>query len=138
GGRPIASKEIAFYRDGTQTESVLFNSGGAGVRNLEAVLEPLSNEENLRNNRLVRVMNVDPRRPRILYVEGEPRWEYKFIHRAIAFEDPSLRMVTILRTTQNKIYRQGTDTPEELKDGFPTKVEDLFAFDGLIIGSVEA
>ncbi|HZT38060.1 MAG TPA: glutamine amidotransferase [Bryobacteraceae bacterium] len=138
GGKALASQEITFHRDGTQTESVLFNSGEAGVRNLEAVLEPLSNEENLRNNRLVRVMNVDPRRPRILYVEGEPRWEYKFIHRAIAYEDPSMRMVTILRTTQNKIYRQGADTPDELKEGFPTRVEELFAFDGLILGSVEA
>jgi uncharacterized membrane protein len=139
GGKALASQEITFRRDGVQqTESVLFNSGEAGARNLEASIEPLPNEENVKNNRLVRVMSVDPRRPRILYVEGEPRWEYKFIHRAIAYEDPSLRMVTILRTTQNKIYRQGTDTPDELKDGFPTKVEDLFAFDGLIIGSVEA
>lgn len=139
GGKVLASQDITFRSDGVQqTESVLFNSGEAGARNLEASIEPLPNEENLKNNRLVRVMNVDPRRPRILYVEGEPRWEYKFIHRAIAYEDPSLRMVTILRTTQNKIYRQGTETPDELKDGFPTKVEDLFAFDGLIIGSVEA
>ena len=45
-----------------------------------------------------------------------------------------------MRTTQNKIYTQGRpdDTPSELKDGFPTKVEDLFGFQGLILGSVEA
>jgi uncharacterized membrane protein len=138
-GKVLASQEITLRRDGAQqTESLLFNSGQAGARNLEASIEPLAGEENLKNNRLTRVMNVDARRPRILYVEGEPRWEFKFIHRAIAYEDPSLRLMTILRTTQNKIYRQGTDTPDELKDGFPTKVEDLFAFDGLIIGSVEA
>jgi len=47
----------------------------------------------------------------------------------------------MLRTTENKIYRQGTpDPPEphELEDGFPSKAEDLFAYQGLIIGSVEA
>jgi uncharacterized membrane protein len=47
----------------------------------------------------------------------------------------------MLRTTQNKIYRQGVpDPPEphELEDGFPSKAEDLFAYQGLIVGSVEA
>ncbi len=48
-------------------------------------------------------------------------------------------MITILRTTQNKIYVQDEhqDAPKNIKDGFPTRVEDLFAFDGLIIGSSE-
>ncbi len=47
----------------------------------------------------------------------------------------------MLRTTQNKIYRQGApDPPEnkELEDGFPAKPEELFRYQGLIIGSVEA
>ncbi len=45
----------------------------------------------------------------------------------------------MLRTTQNKIYVQDDhgDAPKTIKDGFPTRVEDLFEFDGLIIGSVE-
>ena len=44
----------------------------------------------------------------------------------------------MLRTTENKIYRQGINDPKELADGFPTRAEDLFAYQGLIIGSVEA
>ena len=47
-------------------------------------------------------------------------------------------IVSLLRTTQNKLYRQGVDSPGELADGFPTKPDDLFAFDGLILGSVES
>ena len=48
-------------------------------------------------------------------------------------------LLSMLRTTQNKIYRAGlSDAASELEDGFPTKAEELFAFDGLIIGSVEA
>src|SRR5205085_6980242 len=41
-------------------------------------------------------------------------------------------------TTENKIYRQGIDDPKELAEGFPSKPEDLFAYDALVIGSVEA
>ena len=49
-----------------------------------------------------------------------------------------VQVVSMLRTTENKIYRQGIDDPKELADGFPTRAEDLFAYQALIIGSVEA
>jgi uncharacterized membrane protein len=100
-------------------------------------IDPLPGEDNVKNNVLTRLVNVDSRKPRILYLEGEPRWEFKFLRRAVE-DDTTIDLVTMLRTTQNKIYRQGIANPDELKDGFPTKVEDLFAFDGLIIGSVDA
>src|ERR1019366_4273900 len=74
------------------------------------------------------------RTPRILYIEGEPRWEFKFIRRA-AEDDRSLQLASMLRTTQNKIYRQGFSDTHELEEGFPAKPEELFAFDGLIVGS---
>ena len=74
---------------------------------------------------------------RILYVEGEPRWEFKFIRRAEA-EDHGIQIVSMLRTTENKIYRQGIADPSELADGFPVKAEDLFKYQAIIIGSVEA
>ena len=63
----------------------------------------------------------------------------KFIRRAIE-DDPSIEVATILRTTQNKIYRAGQrrQRSRELQEGFPTKAEELFKYDGLIIGSVEA
>lgn len=137
-GKILASRDVILKPDGTeQTEPILFNAGSAGVRNLEASIDVQRNESNAKNNRLIRVMDVDGSKPRVLYVEGEPRWEYKFIHRAIE-EDRSLKMAAMLRTTQNKIYRQGIESENELAQGFPTKPEELFAFQGLIIGSVEA
>src|SRR5207248_5589660 len=48
------------------------------------------------------------------------------------------QIVSIDRTSENKIYRQGIADPKELADGFPSRAEDLFAYQGLIIGSVEA
>ena len=44
----------------------------------------------------------------------------------------------MLRTTENKIYRQGISDPKELESGFPVRPEDLFSYDGIILGSVEA
>ena len=121
-----------------QTEAVLFNAGPAGVKNVEVAIEPLPDEENQNNNKLTRVVSVDNAKPRILYMEGEPRWDYKFLRRAVE-DDKNIEVDAILRTTQNKIYRAGRrPATSELKDGFPTKVEELFEFQGIILGSVEA
>ena len=42
--------------------------------------------------------------------------------------DPAVQLVSMLRTTENKIYRQGVSDPKELADGFPTRAEELFAY----------
>jgi uncharacterized membrane protein len=137
-GKVLASHDVILKADGiAQTEPVLFNAGDAGVKNLEFTLDPLPDEENKNNNTVTRVLNVDNSKPRILYMEGEPRWDYKFIRRAVE-DDKNIELVSIVRTTQNKIYRQGIANSEELKEGFPSKVEELFAYQGLILGSVEA
>jgi len=137
-GKVLASRDIVLKSDGAaQTETVLFNAGEAGVKNLEFTLDAMPSEDNKNNNSLTRVLNVDNAKPRILYLEGEPTWDYKFLRRAVE-DDKNIELVSIVRTTQNKIYRQGIANKDELKDGFPTKVEEMFAFQGMIIGSVEA
>jgi uncharacterized membrane protein len=138
GSKLLSALEITLKQDGVeQVEQVLFNVGSAGVKTIETLVDPLSNEENPRNNRLTRLVNVDQRKPRILYFDGEPRWEFKFLKRAVE-DDRNIDLMTIVRTTENKTYTQGGLSKDELKDGFPTKVEELFAFDGLILGSVDA
>jgi uncharacterized membrane protein len=138
GDKALASKEVTLDADGVvQTETVFFNAGTAGVKRVQFLLQPMASEENIANNATTRLVSVSGDKRRILYVEGEPRWEYKFIRRA-ADDDHSVQIVSMLRTTENKIYRQGISDPSELADGFPVKAEDLFKYDGIIIGSVEA
>src|SRR5579872_1250374 len=138
GQKLLASKQVQMKNDGVeQTEQVLFSAGAAGVKTIDVSIEPLPTEENAKNNHVTRLVNVDQRKPRILYMEGEPRWEFKFLRRAVE-DDRNINLVTILRTTQNKIYRQGVANPKELEDGFPSRVEELFGFEGVILGSVDA
>ena len=140
GGAVLASRDIVLAGDGTtQTESVLFNAGEAGVKNLQFAIDVLPEEDNKYNNALTRVLYVDNAKPRVVYMEGEPRWDYKFLRRAVE-DDKNLDLYSVVRTTQNKLYVQvPKDAPTgELKDGFPTKVEDLFTFQAIILGSVEA
>jgi uncharacterized membrane protein len=138
GDKLLATKEVTLDRDGVdQSETMFFNAGDAGVKSIVFVLEGLAGEENQHNNAVTRLVDVSAEPRRILYVEGEPRWEFKFIRRAEA-EDEDVQIVSMLRTTENKIYRQGIADPSELADGFPTKAEDLFTYQAIIIGSVEA
>jgi uncharacterized membrane protein len=134
----LASRSISLGPDGNiQAEILMFDIGGAGAKTLEIAAAPLPGEENTANNTLTRVVNVssDPRR--ILYIESEPRWEYKFIRQAEE-DDRMVQIASMVRTSENKIYRQGISGPKELADGFPSRPEDLFLYQGLIIGSVEA
>ncbi|HUA21327.1 MAG TPA: vWA domain-containing protein, partial [Bryobacteraceae bacterium] len=74
GGAVLASRDIVLAGDGTtQTESVLFNAGEAGVKNLQFAIDVLPEEDNKYNNALTRVLYVDNAKPRVVYMEGEPR-----------------------------------------------------------------
>jgi uncharacterized membrane protein len=138
GAKVLATRDVVFAAaDRVQSEEILFNVGEGGAQSLEFALEPLPSEANPANNALVRLVNVDPQPRRILYFEGEPRWEYKFIRRA-AEDDRWIHLVSMLRTTENKIYRQGVEGARELADGFPSRAEDLFGYQAIIIGSVDA
>ncbi len=134
----LAARTITLGPDGNlQTETLMFDIGGAGARTLQIAAAPLAGEENTANNTLTRVVNVGSDARRILYIEGEPRWEYKFIRQAEE-DDRMVQIVSMVRTSENKIYRQGIADPKELAGGFPSRAEDLFGYQGLIIGSVEA
>jgi uncharacterized membrane protein len=138
GAMVLAGRSVTLGADGnTQSETVVFNAGAAGAKALQFSLEVLPGEENNANNSIVRLLNVESEKRRVLYVEGEPRWDYKFVRRA-EDDDNMVQLVSMLRTTENKIYRQGIQSGAELAEGFPTKAENLFIYQGLIIGSVEA
>jgi len=138
GDKTVAQREITLAADGQiQTEPVFFSVGAAGAKSLTFAVNPMPAEDNLNNNAVTRPILVSDAKRKILYIEGEPRWEYKFIRRA-EDDDPTVQIVSMVRTSENKIYRQGISSPGELADGFPVRAEDLFGYSGIIIGSVTA
>jgi len=138
GNKRLAAREVTLAPNGVlQTEQLFFSAGTAGAKTLTFEIEPLAGEENPGNNAMTLPMLVTDAKRRILYVEGEPRWEFKFIRRAEE-DDPTVQFVSMLRTSENKIYRQGISDPSDLADGFPVRPENLFDYAGIIIGSVDA
>lgn len=146
GDTLLAAQDIQLPADaGESIHSVQLASGERGIRSLEFSVEPAAADDStavpadprIANNRRPAMLRVDERPGRVLYIEGEPRWEYKFIRRALDTH-PGVDVVSLLRTSPNKFYRQGVRDGEELADGFPQSREQLFAYEAIIIGSLEA
>lgn len=110
------------------------------VYELEAQLaDPLQaqSEKILENNRYSFLVDNSPKPALdVLFIEGHPRNEYKFIQRAVR-GDSSLRLATYLRTGPEKYYRQGIESPTELSDGFPASKDALFEYEAIILGDIE-
>ncbi|MBN4075156.1 MAG: hypothetical protein COA71_00885 [SAR86 cluster bacterium] len=137
GDELISTEEILLSVDQNMTTAFIdIEVNEPGELDLRFTLDPINGEKNLANNSRAQVVDVPDGNYRILYIEGEPRWEYKFMQRAMD-EDPSVQLSTLLRVTPNKFYRQGIDDPAQLEEGFPSERAELFAYDALIIGSVE-
>lgn len=116
---------------------VRFSLDEPGPRRIRVRVPPQEGEAVPQNNVREVAVEVKAARQKVLYFEGEPRYEVKFIRRAIA-DDPNIQVVVLQRTADNKFLRLDVDGPEELVDGFPDTREELFAYQGLILGSVEA
>jgi uncharacterized membrane protein len=88
------------------------------------------------NNTLDSLITIRDDHPKILYLEGEPRWQYKFLGRGVE-DDPNLVVERMLRTSQNKFYYQ-VSKDGVLKEGFPKTPEELFEYSGIVLGSMES
>lgn len=137
-GRIVGSEKVRLGADGapaTVRLRVMASEPGPRVFRFRASVLP--GEVVAENN--VRETTIDVRgdRERILYYEGEPRFEMKFIGRAVA-DDENLQLVALQRTADNKYLRIGVEGPDELAGGFPKTREELFSYRALVLGSVEA
>jgi uncharacterized membrane protein len=138
GGRIVSSQQIELPRDGEiTTVQAHFEVTEPGPRLFRFHIPPDAEELVEENNEREVLVLVRDRREKILYFEGEPRYEVKFLRRAMA-DDDNLHVVTLLRTAENKFRRLDVEDQDELAGGFPTTREELFQYRGLILGSVEA
>ena len=137
-GRIVGTQQLKLPADGEPASvRVRVMAADAGPRVLKFRISPQRDEVISQNNARESLVDVLDRPERILYFEGQPRFEMKFIRQAIK-EDKNLQLVTLLRTAESKYLRLGVDDPEHLAAGFPKTREELFAYRGLVLGSIEA
>jgi uncharacterized membrane protein len=138
GGRIVATEQVTLPPDGESlTARVRFTANEAGARMFRFRVPTQDGEEVTQNNTRDALLEVRDRVEKILYYEGEPRPEGKFIIDNVD-DDKNLNLVWLLRTAENKYYRRNVSTPDEVVGGFPKTREELFAYRALVLGSVEA
>jgi hypothetical protein len=137
-GRIVSRDTITLPADGDIAPvhlSVLLNK--AGARALTFRIPVQDGEKVTQNNAQIALVDVRERREKILYIEGEPRYESRFIRAAVA-ADSNLQVITLLRSAENKYLRLDVDSSAELVNGFPKTRAELFAYRAVILGSIEA
>ena len=137
-GRILAQRDITLPQNGeSSTYRVQFMAPEAGLKTFRFRIPPQPNEQVTENNQRDGRLEVYDRREKILYYEGEPRFEAKFIRQALE-GDENVQVVLLQRTNEKKYLRLGVDSEDELFGGFPTTRAELFAYRSIILGSVPA
>ncbi len=153
---PLATKEVAL--DPTKQAVDLdipvrlkkTNSDRAETFDLVARVEPegagVPEERTLRDNERGGTVTVLDTQINVLYVEGYPRWEYRYLKSEL-IREPTVNLSTLLATA-DEAFTQDADPPafdkttsEEIFPGalahFPDNAKDLAKYDVLLIGDVE-
>ena len=138
GGHLVSTTDVTLPPDGqSATVRVTFTANDAGARLFRFRVPPQPGEQVAENNAREAMVEVNDRRERVLYMEGEPRPEAKFVRRAVT-DDSNLAVTILQRTAEDKYLRLDVGSPDEVVGGFPKTREELFAYRAIILGSVEA
>jgi len=132
---PLSEQTVSLdARDGRQHVSVQFVPKETGLHRFKLSAPPLPNELVSGNNSRFFTANVINPRLKVFYFEGRPRWEFKFIRRALE-TSPDIHLFSMVRTAADSFYVQGQTDELPLLKGFPSSLESLLKFDVLILGS---
>jgi hypothetical protein len=136
-GQEVARKAIKLSGAG-QFEELSFvpdkAQGGSDVIPLEITIEPLPGEVTEENNHSSRSVKIINDKIKVLYVEGRPRWEFRYL-RAVLQRDPRM-VVKFLMTEGDKDLAKAA--PEQYIPRFPEEESAALQYDLVILGDVAA
>lgn len=117
---------------------LLFTPDHEGTATYRVNIPPAEGEAVTDNNAREFMIDITDSRLPVLYIEGSPRMEYRFLRRAL-YRDPDFRVVGLLRLAKDRFYVQDAGAGEEfLRKGFPETKEQLYSFQAVILGDIEA
>lgn len=140
GARVLSEEEVELTEAGERV--VLIAPGGLGVlgrseRRLRVSIPPLEGETLVDDNRIEFSVHESPARIRVLFVEGYPRWEYRFVKNLLLRSDKNIDVQCFLLSATK-------DFPQESSAGLPslnsvptTRDELLQNYDVILLGDVD-
>lgn len=137
-GRAVKTEEVNLRGTDTQSIDLEITPTNPGIHRYTVEITPLDGEITIENNKQDALVEVIEGPVRVLQVEGEPRWELGKIRESLSANEKNVVLISLQRTGENKFYRQGISNQVELATGFPKTEEELFSYQGIVLGSVEA
>ena len=132
--RRVSSRTVRLD-GGVQYEDIDFrvDVNKKGAAQLDVVIEPFDDEVSVANNRVTRSVRIVNEKVNVLYIEGNARWEFRYL-RAILHRDPRINATFIASNVGPEVAR---NSPEHI-ERFPSKQEEAFQYDLVILGDVKA
>jgi hypothetical protein len=132
-GQQVAAKAVNLTGAAQFEELQFIPETKSGTVKLEAAVSPQPGEITDANNRLAKTVRIVNEKIHVLYVEGKPRWEYRYL-RQVLLRDHRLD-VKFLLTEGDRDQALASD--QYLVD-FPEDAAKAFHFDLVILGDVPA
>jgi uncharacterized membrane protein len=140
GPRMLAEEELELTEEGERVVLIApaaSSQPGGGERRLRVSVPPLEGETMVDDNRLEFTVHVSPARIRVLFVEGYPRWEYRFVKNLLLRADKNIDVQCFLLSATK-------DFPQEASPGLPSltsvptsRDELLEKYDVVVLGDVD-
>lgn len=129
----LTSQEIKAPPDGQPLKvEISYTSSAAGEFDLILEVVPQSDETNKQNNAEVRHVSVREEKIRILLVDSEPRYEFRYLKQLFE-RDKSTELSTVLQKADLEYSQEDRTALQH----FPIKKEDLAKFDVIIVGDLD-
>lgn len=129
----IVAEQTLTVKAGARTRCTLqWTAGDAGDSLLTVDVSKVDGESNFENNRLVKQIELRDETLRVLIVESEPRWEFRYLRNAL-IRDPGVTVSTLL--FQPKLSQVGGGGDDYLKL-FPVEPGELASYDVVFLGDV--
>lgn len=96
-------------------------------------VDPMPRELQPDNNRIERVVTVREEKLRVLFVESEPRYEFRYLKNFLEREEKSVDVSVVLLSSDPEYSSQD----KKALPTFPASKEDLFVYDVVIMGDAD-
>lgn len=131
----LATREVTLAQSGREQVEVLYwRPEREGEYDLIVEVERLPGEQFPDDNSKQVRLRVDPEQIKVLYVEGYPRWEYRFL-KNILLRAKNMKAQCLLLDADKDFIQESSEGVPALT-AFPPTREDLFKYDVIILGDV--
>ena len=132
GENVLDETELLLAGDRRQRAEFTFQADKAGARTLTVKIDAVSGEYVQDNNEQITTVEVGADQLKLLYLEGSPRWDFRFLDHALR-RDNGLE-VAIVMEAQFDAAAQEVDLPTLAK--LPQDAEGFGAYHAIILGDI--